>query len=186
MHSATLSTLLLPIMLSTKALILPLEPHNLTASNLLLHNSSLTTANPTLTYRVPETQTVLYINYFPHFQVPRENLMTAINNIRNRVANHIREKGDSWLLPKDDPLLETVSDSEGGEWYIIIQSSPVTVHLTYGVVLDVMEGWENLINGQVGSCQMFAGIQNVRTGQVGRLRMFRPSDIRETGDLVVV
>lgn len=186
MHLAATFLLLLPMIISIKALLLPLTPQNLTISNLPRHNTSLITANPTLTYPVPETQTVLYINYFPHFQIPRQDLMTAINDIRNRMANHIQEKGDGWLLPKDDPILETISGVESEEWNIIIQSSPVTVHMTYGVVLDVMEGWENLINGQVGACQMFAGIQNVKRGQVGRLRMFRPPGTVGSGDLVIV
>ena len=189
MHSAAIMLLLLLMIFSIKALILPVEPvpQNLTASNLLPlpYNSSLTTANPTLTYYIPETQTVLYINYFPTFQIPREDLMTAINNIRNRMAHHIEDKGDTWLLPKDDPIIESIAGVESGNWDIIIQSSPVTVHLTYGDVLNVMEGWENLINGQVGPCQMFAAIQNSRRGQIGRLRMFRPGGTMEPGDLLM-
>ncbi|KAL9077234.1 MAG: hypothetical protein Q9161_000500 [Pseudevernia consocians] len=168
MHSTSIFLLLLPLVASTKALILPLAA-----------------ANPTLSYRVPETQTILYINYFPYIQIPREDLKTAINNIRYRMANHIKDEGDGWLLPNDDPVIETISTAESEEWDVIIQSSPVTVHLTYGVVLDVMEGWENLINGEMGPCQLFAAIQNTRRGQVGRLRVFQPHDAVGAGDLLI-
>lgn len=159
--------LLLPLVASAKALTLPPAA-----------------ANPTLSYRVPETQTVLYINYFPYFQIPREDLKTAIDNIRYRMANHIKDKGDGWLLPKDDPIIETISTTESEGWDVMIQSSPVTVHLTYGVVLDVMEGWENLINGEMGPCQIFAAIQNTNRGQVGRLRVFKTRDVLGAGDLL--
>ncbi|CAF9939846.1 hypothetical protein IMSHALPRED_001654 [Imshaugia aleurites] len=154
------------------ALIVPLPAQNLTTPH--LHNNSLAAYNPTLTYHVPRTPTVLYINYFPWYQVPRGDLLTAIRNIQKRMADHIEEKGDGWLLPPDDPIIETIRDVEHGNWNIVIQSSPVTVHLTYGVVLEVMDGWETLIGGQVGACQMFAAIQNERRGQLGRLRVFRP------------
>lgn len=169
------------------ALILPLSPQNHTQSPIPHNSSSLLAANPTLTYYVPETQTILYINYFPHFQIPRLDLKTAINTIRTRMANHIAEEGDGWLLEMDDPIIETVSDGvEGEEWDIIIQSSPVTVHLSYGVVLDVMDGWESLINGQMGPCQIFASIQNAKRGQIGRLRIFKPRDVVRTKDLLMV
>ena len=59
------------------------------------------------------------------------------------------------------------------------------MHLTYGVVLDVMEGWQNLINGQVGPCQIFAAIQNTKRGQVGRLRVVRSRGGAGTGDLLI-
>lgn len=186
MLSRPLISLLLPIVATTKALIPPLSPQESRASHLLQlpHNSSLAAANPTLTYHVPETQTILSINYFPHFQIPREDLMTAIRKIRNRMNDHIRDKGDGWLLSKDDPILETIPEIESQEWDIIIESTPVTVRLTYGVVLEVLEGWENLIDGPVGPCQMFAAIENMRRGLVGRLRMFRPRDIMDARELL--
>ena len=89
---------------------------------------------------------------------------------------HIQTSGDGWLLAPNDPIIETIPaagvDDEG--WDILIQSSPVTAHLTYGVVLEVMDGWENLVNGHViGACQIFAAIQEEGRGQVGRVRMFR-------------
>lgn len=47
------------------------------------------------------------------------------------------------------------------------------MHLTYGVVLEVLDGWCNLIEEQVGSCQLFAAIQDARRGRLGRLRVFK-------------
>ena len=111
--------------------------------------------------------------------------MAAINNIRTRMANHIEEKGDGWLTVHDDPIFERMLIAGETWWNVIIQSSPVTKHLTYGIVLNVMEGWENVINGQVGPCQMFAAIQDVRRGQLGRLRMFVAEDAISTGDLLM-
>lgn len=106
------------------------------------------------------------------------------------MATHIQDSGDGWLLPRDDPLIETIpgisGSSDEGEWDIVIQSSPVTVHLTYGVVLEVLDGWETLIKGPVvGSCQIFAAIQDAKRGQVGRLRMFRSMGAVEDGEFVV-
>lgn len=106
------------------------------------------------------------------------------------MAQHIETSGDGWLLPHDDPIIETIppavqsSDDEG--WDIFIQSSPVTVHITYGTVLHVMDGWETLINGPVvGPCQIFAAIQDEKRGQIGRLRMSRSKGAVENGELVV-
>ncbi len=60
----------------------------------------------------------------------------------------------------------------------MIQSSPVTVPIMYHIVLEGIEDWQNLINGEVGLCQCFATIQITKGRQVGRLIVFRPLEWR--------
>ena len=101
--------------------------------------------------------------------------------MKQRVTFHLASHRDGWLVGSDDPLVEEVKTvANGEEWHVKFESNPWLgpwqrkQHLTYGIVLDVVETWMQLINGALGACHTFGSIMSSEWGHVGGLAATPP------------
>ena len=95
------------------------------------------------------------------------------------MLSHIETQGGCWLLPADDPILADVDmpDMIPRRWRIVLTSSIVrasggrTQHLTYGIVVSAIDGWNQLINSLLGCCVVNLDIEDSDWGRVGTINM---------------
>ena len=143
------------------------------------NTSQIAPSNLDFTYQVPNTLTVLRGSSIPQSPVNPDGLLQILTNIKRRMLSHLQDHDDGWLLPADDPIVATLWPVLGvRKWEIVLASNPMkapsgrTQHLTYGVVVSVIDGWNQLINGLVGYCVVNFLIEDSEWGDVGKLSMY--------------
>jgi len=130
---------------------------------------------------VPDTDLTLFLDSFPNTPVDKTNLLNTLAIIKQRMTSHLKSRGDGWLDPADDPIDEPVKNvNSDADWHVKFESNPWRgpgqrrQHLTYTTVAFVVDIWTQLINGVMGACHTFGGIQDSEWGLVGNMAATPP------------
>lgn len=164
------------------------HPLNFTVSQPYFSVSgSGTTLKLSWVWPIRDTSLILFLDSFPNQPLDKADLLNTLAIIENRMNTHLSRYRDGWLISADDPIDEPVknvasseSDANDQGWHVRFESNPwrgphqQEEHLTYTTVVYVLDTWRQLINGIMGACHTFGGIQDSEWGLMGSMAATPP------------